>query len=299
MFTILMTMADDFARFDADPIIVKAEGFPRNPEFTVDQVTAWLDELGRRDLVRFYQVGPDRFGVILNFGQRLRSERSKYPSPPADILADSRARVPADARLDGVVVGDVVECVDRDHKAPSPPTPLPLLRAVPDPPPSPSARCVETRALTGLTGMQQAPAPASCPTPGALTASDLFERFWTVYPKKRRRRLCKQAWEELHPPPELAARIVRAVVYLARTEAWTKEAARFVPRPDDFLRDRTWEEAWIDRGPYVDAAGRPPVCIECRGSLPGWRKGDLGRCQKCLVEIGAVAGAAAASGAGS
>jgi hypothetical protein len=133
-----------------------------------------------------------------------------------------------------------------------------------------------------------APAPSPCVETGDLTASDWFDRFSSVYPKKRGRLAAREAWNELGPPAALAERIVRAVRYMVRTrEDWGKEYGRYVPRMDDFVRDRGWEEAWVDRGPRFAPGGGGAECSDCRRAMPAWRRGEPGRCRGCLEATGA------------
>ena len=157
MWVLICLVADDYGRFDADPVILRAACFPRSLEEVAESdIARWLEELGRVRLLALYQAGPDRLLQLFNFGQRVRA-KSKYPAPPVELLdrleepKDSVARSdvgqmtvirPSDDRhVTAVVVGGVVDVVEDGvvggdgggaHRAPAP-FPVPGLRAVEEP----------------------------------------------------------------------------------------------------------------------------------------------------------------------
>jgi hypothetical protein len=80
----LMSVADDYGRFEADPVILRARCFPRRTDtITVQQIDSWLMETVKAELATVYQLSRKRFVELRDFGQRIRS-KSKYPDPPAD-----------------------------------------------------------------------------------------------------------------------------------------------------------------------------------------------------------------------
>jgi hypothetical protein len=80
----LMSVVDDYGRFEADPVILRSKCYPRRTDrITVDQIESWLAELAT-ELAVVYQSGRKRYLQLTDFGQRIRSEKSKYPGPPAE-----------------------------------------------------------------------------------------------------------------------------------------------------------------------------------------------------------------------
>lgn len=71
---------------------------------------------------------------------------------------------------------------------------------------------------------------------------ELFEQFWTVYPKKIGRKKCRQIWDRLKPSAELAGQIVTTVRAYARTDQWLKDNGEFIPHPSTFLNQARWED---------------------------------------------------------
>jgi hypothetical protein len=84
---------------------------------------------------------------------------------------------------------------------------------------------------------------ANLPSDG-FDATETFNRIWNRHPRKTGRYLAEQAFSEALAealnPAALAAEIER--VHAAWTEAheWRKEAGRYAPRLDRWLKDRGW-----------------------------------------------------------
>jgi hypothetical protein len=89
-FTRLIMKADDFGCFHANPKLLKAALFPLNDEIRDIDLAKWLNECANAGLVQVYKVEGKMFLQIIDFGQRLRQSRSKFPqSHEADIDSNS------------------------------------------------------------------------------------------------------------------------------------------------------------------------------------------------------------------
>jgi hypothetical protein len=121
-----------------------------------------------------------------------------------------------------------------------------------------------------------------------LPSDSGFGQFWEIHPKRREsfRGEALRAWGAINPSSELAGRICRALQYQLRQARWTEQDGRYVPRPDVYLADRIFEQAWRDVPVGRDSFGWPQ-CAMCRDRLPAWKPGDPGRCPDCLRAIGA------------
>jgi hypothetical protein len=80
-FTRLIMKADDFGCFHANPKLLKAALFPLNDEIRDINLSKWLNECAKAGLVQVYKVEGKTFLQIIDFGQRLRQSRSKFPQP--------------------------------------------------------------------------------------------------------------------------------------------------------------------------------------------------------------------------
>lgn len=82
----LVTVADDFGRFEADPRILLAKTFPlRVDRLKPRHVGRWRDELVKHKIIECYESGEHLYAFFLNWAkyQDTRAKSSKYPSPPA------------------------------------------------------------------------------------------------------------------------------------------------------------------------------------------------------------------------
>jgi hypothetical protein len=86
----LMSVADDFGRYDGRSEIIRAALYP----LILDKVSAadvdkWKAECAEAGLVSCYRVEKKEYIQIDDFGQRLRSKKSKYPAP---LSSDSKCQ---------------------------------------------------------------------------------------------------------------------------------------------------------------------------------------------------------------
>jgi hypothetical protein len=99
----LMSVADDYGRFDGRVSLLRANLYPVKLNQVSDaDVGKWLHECCSAGLVSVYQVEGKPFVLIKKFDQRLRAMRSKFPPPPDDVsnsLTDDRS-VPPESRVE-------------------------------------------------------------------------------------------------------------------------------------------------------------------------------------------------------
>jgi len=79
----LIVNCDDFGRFDARPIILKARLFPLKEGITLKQIEASLSKLSTVGMVQVYMYDQKPFLQLKNWGehQQTRAVKSKYPNP--------------------------------------------------------------------------------------------------------------------------------------------------------------------------------------------------------------------------
>src|SRR5690242_15426432 len=84
----LYSVADDFGRFSAHPSLVRAAIYPlRLNQYTDADITQHLQRCADTKLIRLYEVNAKPYLEILDFRQRTRAMRSKYPGPDGSIDA--------------------------------------------------------------------------------------------------------------------------------------------------------------------------------------------------------------------
>lgn len=83
LFYRLITYADDYGLFKADPRILNPAIFPLKG-YKEKQVIEWLDEIGAAGMIAFYRAGDGKpYGTFNSWEkhQQIRNNKSKYPTP--------------------------------------------------------------------------------------------------------------------------------------------------------------------------------------------------------------------------
>ena len=83
LFVRLIMKADDYGRFHADPRLVRAACYPLE-DCTTDKVKDGLADLAKRGLIYTYAVEDRPYLAIVNYGQRLKQSRPKFPPPDGE-----------------------------------------------------------------------------------------------------------------------------------------------------------------------------------------------------------------------
>ena len=78
----LMSVADDFGRYDGRAEIIRAALYPlRLDKVSAADIDKWKAECAQAGLVSCYHVDGKEYLQIDDFGQRMRSKKSRYPPP--------------------------------------------------------------------------------------------------------------------------------------------------------------------------------------------------------------------------
>ncbi len=101
------------------------------------------------------------------------------------------------------------------------------------------------------------------PQKGAMPAE--LVPIWEAYPATGRNRSTREkarrAWQRLSPRPD-PAEVLRVLQLWKTEEQWTKDAGKFVPACDLWIKNRGWQDepAQAER-PVVDIGGRKPKTL--------------------------------------
>ena len=79
-------------------------------------------------------------------------------------------------------------------------------------------------------------------TNGTVLGENGFEEFWNAYPKKTRKQSAQVVWNQLSPTPELLSRIIGSLTKEKASRQWQTEGGRYIPKPENWLSQRRWEE---------------------------------------------------------
>lgn len=84
----LLTLVDDFGRYEANPALLKSMAFPLRSDIRASDVTEMSRQLHEAGLAIRYTVAGKDYLQITNWTERARSEISRFPEPPQDSAAD-------------------------------------------------------------------------------------------------------------------------------------------------------------------------------------------------------------------
>lgn len=100
LFAALLNIAEDHGVARANPAFVKSQAFPYD-DLTVQQVSAWIVELERLDLIRRFGHDGQAYLYVVNFKKHQRIDRPTKPTlpdPPPEVEFKGDPNVDPDAR---------------------------------------------------------------------------------------------------------------------------------------------------------------------------------------------------------
>ena len=77
---------------------------------------------------------------------------------------------------------------------------------------------------------------------GKADCSDLFNQFWTAYPKHIAKQSAVKAFEKLKPDEKLLEAMLKAIELQKESKQWEKDGGAFIPYPATWLNQRRWED---------------------------------------------------------
>ena len=82
LYVCIITLVDDFGRYDADPQLLRAECFPHDDDVRTADLKSWLKELSEQDAIVLYESESNPYLQVTRWIERTRAAKSKYPNPP-------------------------------------------------------------------------------------------------------------------------------------------------------------------------------------------------------------------------
>lgn len=99
MYIRILTLVDDFGRYDGRIPILHAHCFALRPDIKPQDSAGFRSELQTKGLLDVYTINGKEYIQVLRWQERARSERSKYPDPQ-DSAAERSIRQEKDASID-------------------------------------------------------------------------------------------------------------------------------------------------------------------------------------------------------
>lgn len=208
----LLTVADDFGRFEACGEVVKAACFQRNGDtIKTADVRKCVQMLADVNILKLYEKDERQYGQFVaweKFQGKPRAQHSKYPDP--------------------------VDCVQM--RADATQARADVLVSVSEKSSSSSSSYRDNPKKDSLSPLK---------VEGKVVVVTKFDEFWTLYPKcvhKVGKGLTRKAWEKIQPDDIFAQAIIDSLQKHLTCEQWTKDDGQFIPMPATWLNQGRWED---------------------------------------------------------
>lgn len=210
----LMSVVDDFGRFDGRVSVIKARCYPTLIDLVRDSdLQRLIAACEKAGLIRIYEVTGKPYLEVLDFRQFSRAKRSKFPAPDEH----AQCRCSADA-VHMRPYAETEAYAETETNTPIPPS--------------------GAGGWFGDDGEPEAEAKAETYPPG-------LQRFWDAYPQtgktRSSRKKCFAAWKRLKIEQKANA-ILASLALWKKCQQWRKDGGQFVPAADRWLRDEKWRE---------------------------------------------------------
>ena len=227
----LLTVVDDFGRYDARPALLRSEVFPILQDMVREaDVSRCLAACEKAGLIRLYAYDGKAYLEVTKWRQRLRAAKSKWPAPP---------RVTVDVRHPHDIVVTMPTETETETET-EPPTPA-----------------------RGGGGRVRS---AGKTEPTAAVFPSGFASFWAAWPahqRKKGRSKCAAFWTRKKLEP-MADVVVAAVHRFRVSPDWQREGGRFIPGPEPWLNDESWEVPASALSPSGNAANDATLLADGR-----------------------------------
>ena len=87
---------------------------------------------------------------------------------------------------------------------------------------------------------------------------DFFERFWSQYPRKEKKKNASEAWARLKLTDEDFSLVMASLSRQKMSDQWIRDGGKFIPHPTTWLNGRRWEDEGI-QGDYATSAPSAPA----------------------------------------
>lgn len=204
LFEGLWLLADKAGRLEDRPLRIKGELFPYRERIDIEGLLQFLAAEG---FITRYTVGAKRYIQVENFDKHQNPHRNE---PESVIPSTSEGCITTD-------FGGTTSAILGSARADS---------LIPD---------------SGFL----IPDPLNTSTPPALPTSpntDLFPKFWKLYPNKKGKAAAEKAWKKLKVTDDLFTLIAQGLAKQCTSPGWTKDNGQFIPHPATWLNGKRWED---------------------------------------------------------
>ncbi len=204
LFIGLWTIADREGRLEDRPRRIKKELLGYD-DITENTVDQYLNAMARIGIIKRYRAGGERYIWIVNF--------KKHQNPH---IKEQASEIPT-----------------WEQRDPDEPGPAPGKHET-DPERDPEADKLSAKRQAAIIGARKLEA----------RTAELFEQFWSAYPKKTHRRAAEAEWQKIpliRLEPTMPA-ILQAIKRQKQTPSWQKENGQYIPNPAAWIKDERWTD---------------------------------------------------------
>jgi hypothetical protein len=198
----LMSVVDDFGRFDGRLSIIKAACYPlRLEKIREADISRWIAMCEKAGLLALYQVNSKPYVELFKLGKP-RAEESKYPARScAQVIASESIGIQMNTDVPYSDSGAYSDAKSKSRK-----------RA----------------------------ADAASSQPGELPGFDSWWKEWPSHERKTGKVDCRKKWAAKRLEP-IADQVIASLRRSKASRDWTKEDGAFIPQPLTWLNKTPWE----------------------------------------------------------
>lgn len=222
----LMSVVDDFGRFDGRPSVLRSACYPlRVDRIREADISRWIAICEKAGLIVLYQVDGKPYVELLNLDDRRRAKTSKYPSPPS---GSNCQHVSADDNICAHVSAHAGTC---QHVPP------------------------ESNA--------DAHSESEPPTPKGASSEEFWRALPQVARDRSSRKLVEAQWKRSKCGKEPDA-VIAGLERWKVSAQWAKENGQYIPAAHRWLKAEKWRDPPAESEPETSETGfvRAPVTDE-------------------------------------
>ena len=72
--------------------------------------------------------------------------------------------------------------------------------------------------------------------------NELFDRFWSVYPRKVGKENARKAFAKVNPDETLLNTMIEAVAKQSKCDQWIRDGGQYIPHPATWINGHRWED---------------------------------------------------------
>lgn len=100
---------------------------------------------------------------------------------------------------------------------------------------------------------------AGSPREGAKKEREqIFDRFWSAYPRKVGKLAARKAWLSLSDDLPDIEDLLAAIERSKRSSQWSRDGGQFIPHPATWLRQGRWDDVDVEGGATYRGSGKAP-----------------------------------------